>query len=328
MPRNNRKCQVISSTCDYFALTASFTVVEQTLLLTVTKDGTMKIGLPPNSYHDNYPERAAMGWNKSEAFFFDPESSDLYSVTNEKKLVKGKPPTTTNYEDWLRTCGELDGGDWLQNRLSMLFSPDGKLWFVEKEKGNIYSGSTPNGDRYLGNAEHLGFNYHQFSFFSFTQDKTISKIISFEFLPQRGERSSENPEVITEETIHNRKSSGPSKQSFTFRKKVKEFISFTHEHGFTSELGADIRFMAGVPCIAKNGAITTKLTADCCLFIQEEFSAAADVEAPPGKAIRVVASVVKANLVVPYRAKVRTLYGSVTEIEGTWNGVTHYNLNT
>ncbi|KAG8540248.1 hypothetical protein GDO81_019659, partial [Engystomops pustulosus] len=118
-----------------------------------------------------------------------------------------------------------------------------------------------------------------------------------------------------------------------FDKTVKISSSFTHEHGFTVKVGTEVSFTAGIPLIAESKTsikIDTTTTHTWSFTKTNEtevrFSSSSDVEVPPGKAIRVVASVVKADLVVPYRARVRTIFGLETEVQGVWNGASLYNL--
>ncbi|KAG8544665.1 hypothetical protein GDO81_022099 [Engystomops pustulosus] len=215
----------------------------------------------------------------------------------------------------------------------MLYGPDGKLWCVDTEDGTIFRGIMPADGSYFNNAERLGFGYHHFSFLAFTKDTAIDSIISFEFLPKQGKRISESPEVIEERVYNNSNSSVPLKHTFAFEKSVKSSSSFSHKHGFTFGVGAEIKFKAGVPFIGE-AETTIKLnlsTSHEWSFTETnettaKFSSSSNVVVPPGKAIRVMASVLKADLVVPYRAKITTLFGYETEIEGVWNGVTHYNL--
>ncbi|KAM4048759.1 uncharacterized protein ACNLHF_001268 [Anomaloglossus baeobatrachus] len=165
------------------------------------------------------------------------------------------------------------------------------------------------------------------------KDKRIRNIISFDFIPERAERSSESAEVIEERVYDNRKSTTPLKQLFAFDKTVKSSSSFSQDHGFTIEVGVSLTFKAGIPFIVGTKGtvnINTSTTHNWSFTKTNEtevkFSSSSEVEVPPGKAIRVVASVVKADINVPYKMRVRTIFGFESELEGTWNGVTHYNL--
>ncbi|KAM3936610.1 uncharacterized protein RB166_012297 [Leptodactylus fuscus] len=273
-----------------------------------------------------------IGLQGFDQLFFDPDGV-LYAITGDDKLVKGNPPTEQEYDEWLRTTTLVGEGGWAGFFRFILFSPKGKLWSVDREKGNIYSGFIPDDGKYIDNAEHLGWDYHEFQFLCFTKDKTIRNIISFDFLPEQGQRVSETPEVIEEKIYDNRESSTILKHTFMFDKTVKASSSFSHEHGFTFAVGASLTFKAGIPCISETEArVSMNLsTTNTWKFTETnetevKFSSKSDVEVSPGKAIRVVASVVKADLIVPYQARVGTLFGAETEVTGTWNGATHYNL--
>ncbi|XP_073416011.1 uncharacterized protein [Dendrobates tinctorius] len=273
------------------------------------------------------------GWEKCEALFFN-ECGDLYAVTKQDIIVKSKPPTQESYfKDWMQTVTVAGRGGWHDLTHFMSFCPGGNLWCVDKGKGNIYSGSLPNNGTYLESAEKLGCYYNTFPYLAFTKDKTIGKIISFEFLPEKAKTSAENPEVIEERVYDNRTSSSTLKHCFTFDKTEKSSSSFSQEHGFKIETGMSIKFKAGIPFIAQieTGVTINIGTTHTWSFTETNetevtFSSSSQVDLPAGKAIRMVASVVKAKLIVPYRAKVCTLFGFEAEIEGTWNGVSLYNL--
>ncbi|KAM4050930.1 uncharacterized protein ACNLHF_019835 [Anomaloglossus baeobatrachus] len=300
-----------------------------------THDGEFHKGPQPDNekvpwMYEQATQIGASGWNQCEALFFHPDG-DLYSVTTTDKIVKGKPPTI--HIEWLKTSKLVGESSWLNLTHFISFSPKGKLWSVEKWNGIIYKGFIPEDGRYIDNAENLGRDYHIFRFLAFTKDKTIRNIINFTFLPERAQRSSESAEVIEERVYDNRKSTTPLKHTFAFDKTVKSSSSFSQDHGFTVEVGASLTFKAGIPLIAETEAsvhINTSTTHNWNFTETNEtevkFSSSSNVEVLSGKAIRVVASVVKAELIVPYRARVRTLFGSETEVEGTWNGAALYNL--
>ncbi|XP_075704319.1 uncharacterized protein LOC142703140 [Rhinoderma darwinii] len=303
----------------------------------ITNDGEFYKGPQPGN--ENVPwiygqatKIGAKGWDHCEAIFFDP-CGILYVVNKEDKIVKAKPPTGEEYEEWLKTSSVAGGCGWLPLIHFMSFSPDGKLWSVDKRNGNIYRGTIPEDGRYVDNAELLGWDYHHFRFLYFTIDKTISNIISFEFLPENGKRVSECPEMIEERIYNNRGSTSTLKHNFTFDKTVKSSSTFSHEHGFTFGTGALITFKGGIPFISEiEGTVKIDLSTSHNWNFTEtnetevKFSSSSEVELQAGKAIRVVASLVKAELLVPYRARVRTLFGFETEIEGMWTGATLYDL--
>ncbi|CAJ0931899.1 unnamed protein product [Ranitomeya imitator] len=165
----------------------------------------------------------------------------------QDNIVKSKPPTSDDFKTWMETVTVAGGKAWLNLTHFMAFGPLGELWCVDKRNGNLYSGSiSPNG-KYLEIAEKLGSYYNTFPFLSFTKDKTIGRIISFEFLLENAKRSSENPEVIEERVYDNRMSSSMLKHCFTFDKTVKSSSSFSQEHGFTAEIGTVLKFTTGIP---------------------------------------------------------------------------------
>ncbi|CAN2388327.1 hypothetical protein PRIEUP_LOCUS16273 [Pristimantis euphronides] len=254
------------------------------------------------------------GRNGCCATFFDP-CGVLYAVTQEGKLVSGKPPTPgQDCEDWLRTSTVIAEGGWLKEIRFMSFSPDGNLWSVEKN-GDIYRRTVSDERKALENAEKMGWNYQIFQFLSFTQDKTVSYILSFKFLPDQGKIVSDSLEVI-EDRIYQNKSCAALSNKFTFGKTVKQSSSFSHDQGLTFEAGAELTFTSGILFIAEdettvkisvtttnNWNLTkTNETEVSDLFI---FSSSSEVELSPGEAVRVVALVVKAKLAVPYKARGR-----------------------
>ncbi|KAG8540886.1 hypothetical protein GDO81_030129 [Engystomops pustulosus] len=187
-------------------------------LYATTKEGDLYKGPQPDNEYVSWLYGQATkigftGWGICEVLFFDPEGV-LYSVTKNDRLVKEKPPTTIGC-DWLNKSTLVGEGGWLKLTYFMAFSPDGKLWCVDKNDGSIYRGIIPADGSYKDNAEHLGRNYRQFRFLSFAPDKTISNIISFEFLPEQGKRTSENSEEIEQRVYDNRESSVPLKHTFT-----------------------------------------------------------------------------------------------------------------
>nr|KAG8539878.1 hypothetical protein GDO81_020192 [Engystomops pustulosus] len=307
-------------------------------LCATTNNGEFYKGPRPDNENVSWTNRqdtkkiGKSGWEQCDALFFAPDG-DLYAVTKQDKIMKGKPPTTAqDCEEWLKTCTMVGGCGWLRLSHFMSFSPDGKLWSVDKQNGNLYSGIIPEDGRYLDNSQNLGSDYHQIPFLCFIKDKTIHNIIRFQFLPKEGKKGSENIEVIAEKIYTNTESS-PVTYTFTFEKTLKVSSFFTDEHGFPLQLGAGITFKAGIPFFSQNKkSAEIKLGAAHNWSFTDsnetevKFSSNSEVEVPPGKTMKLVASVVKTDLVVPYRAKVRTIFGSKIEMTGTWHGAAHYNL--
>ncbi|XP_075049885.1 uncharacterized protein LOC142110870 [Mixophyes fleayi] len=269
-----------------------------------TSDGDFYRGPKPDNENISwcYEQATLIGdkdWNQFDSLFFDPEGV-LYAVTDDK-LFKAEPPSTPM--DWLKSSTTAGKQGWGRLTKFMAFSSDGKLWSVDKNNGTICRGSIPEDGRYLDIADRFGSGYTCFPFLSFTVDKTIHNIISFSLLPEKGERVSETTEVIEEEIADNRRSSSVLKHNFTIVDvdllKANSAISVYYNpvDGFTERRQ-----------------------------LQVTFSSSSNIELKPGEAVRIVASVVKAEINVPYRARVRTLFGFEAEIEGMWKGVSHYNL--
>ncbi|CAH2299293.1 Hypothetical predicted protein [Pelobates cultripes] len=307
------------------------------LLYAATKNGEFYKGPAPSNENVSWLYGQATkigtdGWNDFYALFFDPKGI-LYAVTKDDKLVMRSPPTKAN-DEWLHSSTTIGNGGWRILTHFMAFSPELDLWCVDSKNGNIYKGRAPTVDNtsYLKNAQNLGWDYNQYSLLSFTIDKTIQSIVSLEFLPDSGKVISQGTEVVQSQ-IYVNKSSTPLKHTFSFSKTMTESSTFSQEHGFTVAVGAEMSFKAGVPFIGEteskisiNMSTTHTWNFSKTNETQTTFSSSTDVEVQGGHSIRMVASVTKGDMDVPYRAKIRTLFGYETTIQGTWKGVTHYNL--
>ncbi|XP_063313632.1 tachylectin-2-like isoform X2 [Pelobates fuscus] len=307
------------------------------ILYAVTKNGEFYKGPAPSNENVSwlYGQATKIGtgsWNEFDALFFDPKGI-LYAVTNDDKLVMRSPPTKPD-DNWLDSSTTIGKGGWRILTHFMAFSPEFDLWCVDSKNGNIYKGRAPTVDNtnYMNTAQNLGWGYNVYPLLSFTIDKTIQSIVSFEFLPASGKIISQGTEVVQSQ-IYVNKSSTPLKHTFSFSKTMTESSTFSQEHGFTVAIGAEMGFKAGVPLIGEtefkisiNVSTTHTWTFTKTNETQTTFSSSSDVEVPGGHSIRMVASVTKGEMDVPYRAKIRTLFGYESYIEGLWKGVTHYNL--
>ncbi|KAG8541285.1 hypothetical protein GDO81_029341, partial [Engystomops pustulosus] len=235
-----------------------------TVLFSITLDGTMKIGPTPKHYRDDYPAQAFnLTTLENVSHVLCSPEGELFCV-RDKDLYRGPIPSKKNV-DWFSMARRVGKKDWGKCRI-LFFHPNGEL-YVTTINGKFYKGPQPDNEKvswmnkqatkiklsgcFVDNSQHLGQNFHQFRYFCFVKDKTISNIISFQFLPEHGQRVSENPEVIEERVYKNKESSVQLKHSFTFDKTVKSSSSFAHEHGFTFEAGAEVKFKAGVPFIGE-----------------------------------------------------------------------------
>ncbi|XP_056400060.1 tachylectin-2-like isoform X1 [Hyla sarda] len=302
-----------------------------------TNDGEFYKGPPPDNEHVPwiYDQAKRIGhgiWKQYEALFFSPEGL-LYAVGNDK-LFKAPPPTEESVQ-WDSSCTCIGGSDWSRLTHFLSFSPDGKLWAVDKWNGHIFRGNPPTQEdpNYQAQAQDLGSNYNVYRFLAFTKDATIQKIMNFQFLVDQAQILSQAPEVLQEKIYDNRKSSSTLRHTFTFNKTIKESSSFSHEHGFTFQAGTEMSFEGGIPVIAEiSGKVTVNMsTTHKWNFTktnetQISFSSSTNIELEPHKAIRMVASVIKGEINVPYKAKARTLFGAEVEVQGMWRGVSHYHL--
>uniref|UniRef100_A0A6I8PV63 Tachylectin-2 n=3 Tax=Xenopus tropicalis TaxID=8364 RepID=A0A6I8PV63_XENTR len=307
-------------------------------LYAVTKSGHLYKGPAPNNENISwgYEQATKIGdriWNDFSAYFFDPEGM-LYVVTPSGDLRKRSPPTSAS-DDWLGTSSIVGQGSWKDYTHFIRFTPDGYLWCVENSNGYIYRGLPPanRGSRYVDKAEKLGCHYHQFHFTNFTRDKTIKSILGFDFLIDSAKTLSQSIEVVEKQVYNNARSTTPLKSTFSFNKTIKEVSEFTHEHGFTVAVGAEMTFTAGIPFIGDtetkvslNRSTTHNWKFSSTNEREVSFSAATEVEVEGGKAVRLEATIRKAEINIPYRATVRTLFGYEATVSGTWNGVSHFDL--
>uniref|UniRef100_A0A8C5PJI0 Tachylectin 2 domain-containing protein n=1 Tax=Leptobrachium leishanense TaxID=445787 RepID=A0A8C5PJI0_9ANUR len=309
----------------------------QGVLYAATKNGELYKGPAPSNENMSwlYGEATKVGrsgWSKFDNLFFDLKGN-LYAVTDDDKLVMRSPPTNPD-DQWLASSTTVGKGGWRVLSHFMAVSPDGALWCVDSSNGNIYKGPIPTKDdtRYLDRAEKLGYSYNMYPLMSFTIDKTMLSIVSCEFLPELGKIESQTTEVVQTQTYVN-PSSSPLKHTFTFSKTLTEISTFSQDHGFTVAAGAELTFKAGVPFIAETEAkIFINVSTTHNWSFKEEnqtqttFSSSTDVEVPAGRSIRMIASVTKGEMDVPYNMVIRTLFGFKTTITGIWKGVNRYNL--
>ncbi|XP_069040004.1 tachylectin-2-like isoform X2 [Lepisosteus oculatus] len=300
-------------------------------LYAVTKSGEFYKGPPPENEYVSWRYRVATkigtgGW-LFPFLFFDPEGI-LYAVTSEGKLVKGKPPTQKD-SDWLTHAETVGTGGWAELAYFMAFSPDGNLWCVSKDKGKIYSAPPPKlaTDNWLERAQNLGIDYNRYQLLAFTQDKTISKIISLDFEVNVAKILSNVPLTVGQHDCDNTAGTVPYTATFQFSESLTLESTFSHEHGFTVAVGASTTFKAGIPVIAANETTVTLdvSTSHTWSFTETERkqvveSSTLSSTVPPGKAVRFKAVVQKGTLDVPYKAKVTTIFGYETVIIGRWLG--------
>ncbi|OCT99120.1 hypothetical protein XELAEV_18004911mg [Xenopus laevis] len=306
------------------------------LLYAVTYSGQLYRGPPPTNQCQPWRRRIARkignsGWNYFEALFFGPRGI-LYAVTRDDRLVRRHPPSGAN-DRWLASSTTIGRGGWRVLTHFIGFSPDGNLWAVNKRNGYIYRGRAPQNPcvSYLGNAKRMGSSYNRYRLLAFTRGYIIQKIQSFQFFPESGQITVQTTELLKKEIYDNRKGSDQLNSTFTLDQTMEEKSAFRLSDG--AEFGGEAGFTDGIPYIATGGEkvfIDNKAPHNWNFTDTNErqitFSLHKSFPIKAGKQLQVVASVQKATVEVPYRAEVISDCGSVATIEGTWQGVTYYNL--
>ncbi|KAM8939609.1 uncharacterized protein RCH25_053304 [Pelodytes ibericus] len=308
-------------------------------LCAVTNQGQFYKGPAPSNENRSwlYGQATCIGnkqWNRFDALTFDAAGL-MYGVLEDTAYIRYSLPSNPN-DDLLKNMQVMGRGGW--NVLSFLFQVTLNpryLWTVNRSNGNMYKGPLPdaNNASYLARAIYLGYDYHVYKYLMFTVDKTIHSILSFEFLPELGKTISQDLEVVEDKIYDNRRSSSTLRHTFEINKNIKQSSSFTHEHGFSVEFGVEITVKTGVPFIAEGGlqtSVNMSTTHNWSFNETNEteisFTSSTNVELEPKQAIRIIASVMRATVNIPYRARICTLFGYETTIEGTWKGACHYNL--
>ncbi|XP_069832347.1 tachylectin-2-like [Dendropsophus ebraccatus] len=299
-----------------------------------THSGDFYKGPPPENenvpwFYDRATKIGRGNW-QFLALLFHP-NGNLYGVINNK-LYFGPPPTD-EYCPW--NSQEIEWG-WERYTHFMGITNDDVLWCVDRHNGNLYKGFVPKPGQlfhYRIDAECVGWGYNNYRFLSFTKDRTITNIISFDFLVDEGEKLSETPEVLEEKLYDNRGSSTIMRHTYTINKTVRASSTFSHEHGFTFEAGLETSFKCGIPFVSEasttirlNMSTTHNWNLTKTNETETSFESSTNVELEPGKAIKVVSSVMKSEINIPYKAIARTMFGAEVEVRGKWFGVSHYNL--
>ncbi|XP_069832132.1 tachylectin-2-like [Dendropsophus ebraccatus] len=183
-----------------------------------TEEGELYKG--PQPTNENVPwmteQATALGgfhWKNYEALFFDL-SGNLFALGKHGIIMKGKPLTQADYENWETTAKMFPDNGWYKHTEFMSFCPDGYLWSVNK-KGNIFRSIMVDNGENIEYPEKMGKGYDDYSFLSFTKDNTISSIISFEFLIERGKILSDSPEYLENKKYSNFSGDTPLKHTFT-----------------------------------------------------------------------------------------------------------------
>ena len=167
----------------------------------------------------------------------------------------------------------------------------------------------------------------------FAKSRTVEAILELLWKIDQAKVLEASPDIIATENYNNSDSSIPLKSRFTIAKEITNKSSFSHEHGFEIGVGVETKFKAGIPLLAENETAVKLETSTTHTWnfgkensTTQSYTNESDVEVPPFKKIKIVAQITRANLNVPYTAKIRTADGSIKSMKGTWNGVSTVNL--
>uniref|UniRef100_A0A8C5PNJ3 Tachylectin 2 domain-containing protein n=1 Tax=Leptobrachium leishanense TaxID=445787 RepID=A0A8C5PNJ3_9ANUR len=305
-------------------------------LYAVTNNGDFYKGPAPTNENMPWLYRQATkigagNWNSLHALFFDPDGL-LYAVRADGKLVRGSPPTCPE-DDWLNTAAQVGNDNWLHFTNFIAFSPEGELWCVHNSTGRLFKwppATMSRPDFPHCEAMPVGQGFSACCFMAFTTDKTIRCIEHFEFLPDLGKIVSVVPEVLVSQ-IYKNNSGEELVHSFTMSREVIESSTFSQDHGFMVAPGAKITFQDPIPFIDEAEISLNSATRTWNFTKTTEakitFSASMNINVQPHSSMRAVVSVTKGEMEIPYRARVRTLFGYEANIEGTFNGTTFYDQN-
>lgn len=164
------------------------------------------------------------------------------------------------------------------------------------------------------------------------ESREVEEVIEFHWDVNQAKVIATPPEVLETQLFTN-DSPDPETDTFRFTKKISNTSKFSHEHEIAVTVGVETTFNAGIPGLAKNET-TVRVDASTRhtwnfgkeATTEQSYEYESTVRVPPHARIEKIASVTRAQLDVPYRAKVRLRDGSVEWLTGTWNGVSTVNL--
>ncbi|CAH2299199.1 tachylectin-2 isoform X3 [Pelobates cultripes] len=304
----------------------------------VTDNGDLYRGPAPTDENSSWLIREAIKlgsgeWNTVKSLYFDAQGT-LFAVIPNGQLVKRNPPTNLQ-DDYFATAIPVGNENWLQYTPFIAFSPDGSLWSITEPLGNLYKWSPEAKDSNFPHkdAEYMGSGYNLGLFYAFTVDKSVSSIESLAFLPADGKIVSKDPMMLKSQTYTN-SGETPLKHRFRVSETVKATSTFSQKGGYTYKVGAKVTVEAGMPFIDEQyGEISIKPVTSLIWNLAETneiqipFSSTTDVTVPPHTTICVVASVTKVVMEVPFSAKVTTILGYQTTVNGMWKGEGHYGMS-
>lgn len=155
------------------------------------------------------------------------------------------------------------------------------------------------------------------------------EVCSLDFDIPQGEILETNPEVLLMGTYDNSNSDTTLQAKFVVSESVTETSRFEHSHSITISVSAT--FSTGLPLVS-SGEITLSSSVTSGVSFSEEtsvtttYSHTSEVDVPPYTRLIMEAAITRAELSVPWTARVRNGIGTLTTISGTWYGVTTYDL--
>ncbi|KAJ1211548.1 hypothetical protein NDU88_006906 [Pleurodeles waltl] len=306
------------------------------ILYAVTKPGVFYKGPEPSNKHISWLHKQATvigggDWQYFDALIFDPEGI-MYGVWFD--LLRKNPPVTNILGEWAVTS-VIVGKGWRNYSYFMGFSYDGDLWCVSNNNGIMYSAPPPTQPDYpwIDRAQRMGSDYRTYKHMKFTQDKTIQKVLTLDFLLDDGKILETQPEVVALQEYNNKGSTSPLKCTFEINKTCVAETQFTHEHGFTFGLDAETTFKAKIPFVGEAGTSISATTSTSHTWnfatvnrIETHYKTSSTFDLLPGKAVQQKAVVHRATIDVPYMAEIITVFGYKTIVTGIWKGASYFNL--
>jgi len=167
----------------------------------------------------------------------------------------------------------------------------------------------------------------------FSKSRTVAAILEFYWNIDQQKVVSTMPEVIATQTYDNRDSDSEMEDVFVVKKEITNTSTFEHDHSLDVSIGVSTMFKAGIPFLATNKTtveINTS-TSNTWKFGEENTTTqswehSTPVKVPARGFIQRTGTVTRGNMDVAYRAKIRAADGSISWIEGTWNGASTINL--
>ncbi|XP_056408943.1 tachylectin-2-like, partial [Hyla sarda] len=128
------------------------------LLLAVSTDGTIKVGLPPADYSDSFYDRAAVlgKLEKASHVICSPEG-ELFCV-RDGDLYRGPLPSKIDL-DWFSIARRVGKGEWRKVKI-LFFHQNGEMFCVTNN-GEFYKGPQPDNENVswmYGQATKIGIN--------------------------------------------------------------------------------------------------------------------------------------------------------------------------